>query len=442
MRRCRPVIALLVFLLALLPRPGEAQDSWLDGGQDAWNTAGMAIPAAGSPTVGGSEQCQSRVRPVETAEDAAVAEQGWRLYSSYQRGWGITLVGGFLGFDAMCRPVPYQQFVFVDGVFAGTLAPQPMYPRLDGALTETGISAADRVYAVYARYAPDDPLCCPSGETLLTFTVERTPAGPVVIPDLELNSATPSALESTVAPADSTTYAVCVGLGGDALSLVYWTAEEIAAQEARTGPVIRAHPETGGCTDPAGLPLLGERASVGNFAWLCSRTFNGDWHGPHWVADIYRAETDVPPDPAIGGCPLPRDQSIPPPPESQQAAATAVYLSQLEATGDLDTLYEWLHPDAQAVVPKEAVVGWYDAEWLPRGPELISVTSVELGEWTWGVTGTTYPNAATIAYEQPLADGSLVSDVVRLVQDDQGVWRWFFGRDRAFVDEQIARFGD
>jgi hypothetical protein len=442
MRRCRPVIALIVLLLALLPLPGEAQDSWLDGTREAWNAAGMAIPAAGSPATGGSEQCQSLVRPVETPEDAAVAEQGWRLYAAYQRGWGITLVGGFLGFDAMCRPVPYQQFVFVDGVFAGTLAPEPMYPRVDGALTDAGIGDADRLYAVYDRYDPDDPLCCPSSETPVTFTVERTPAGPVVNPDLESSAVTPAAQESTAVTADSATYAVCVGLGGDALSLVYWTAEEIAAQEERTGPVVRAHPVTGGCMDPAGLPVLGDRASVANFAWLCSRTFDGDWYGPHWVADIYRSETDVPPDPAIGGCPLPRDQSIPAPPAGQQAAATAVYLSQLEAAGDLDTLYQWLHPDAQAVVPKEAVAGWYDAEWLPRGPEPISVTSVELGDWTWDVTGTTYPNTATITYEQSFADGSLVSDTVRLVQDEQGVWRWFFGRDRAFVDEQIDRFID
>lgn len=148
----------------------------------------------------------------------------------------------------------------------------------------------------------------------------------------------------------------------------------------------------------------------------------------------------MPPDPAIGGCPLPRDQTISPPPQSQQAAATAVYLSQLEAAGDLDTLYAWLHPDAQPVIPKDAVTGWYAAEWLPRGPEPISVTSVDFTDWTWEVTGTRYPHTAEVAYEQPLVDGSVVHDVMRLVQDDQGLWRWFFGRDRAFVDEQIARF--
>ena len=84
--------------------------------------------------------------------------------------------------------------------------------------------------------------------------------------------------------------------------------------------------------------------------------------------------------------------------------------------------------------------GWYAAEWLPRGPQPIDVISVDFGEWTWEVTGKTYTNVAEITYEQPLGDGSTVRDVVRLVQDDQQVWRWFFGRDRSFVEEQIARF--
>ncbi len=431
-------IALLVALLALIPTPGAAQGSWLDGGQEGWNAAGMTIPAASSAPAAADPRCESLVRPAETDEDRAVAAQGWRLYGAYERGWGVTLVGGFLGFDGMCRPVPYQQFVFVDGVFAGTLAPDAMYPRTDGALTDAWIGAADRLYAVFARYAPDDALCCPSGETPVTYRVERDATGPVVVSSLDASAPGPVAPASVEATATGETFAVCVGLGGDALSLVYWTAEEIAAQEARTGPVVRAHPETGACTDPAGLPVGAD--SVAGFSWLCSPTFDGAWYGPVWTADLYRRADEVPPDPAIGGCPLPRDDTVPAPPASQQAAATSVYLSQLEAAGDLETLYAWLHPDAQAVIPKEAVVGWYETDWLPRGPEPIVVDSVDFGEWRWAVNGTTYPNTATIVYEQPLADGSTVNDVVRLVQDDQGLWRWFFGRDKSFVEEQIARF--
>jgi hypothetical protein len=438
MRRHSYLISLLTAVLVLLPRSGDAQDSWLDAAGGGWNFPGMAVPAAPGPVAADSPFCQDRVRPVETAEDAAVAARGWRLFSAYERGWGITLVGGFVDFDAMCRPVPYQRFVFVDGVFAGTLAPRPMVPRSDGALTDAGISVADQVYAVYDRYGPSDPLCCPSGETTVTFAVERTPTGPVVTPGLVTDPAPPATPLGAGTPLGAATLPVCVGLGGDALSLVHWTAEEIAAHEARFGPIVHAHPETGACQDPAGLPLLPNAALT--FSWVCSRTSDGLWYGPVWTAEIYLSADAAPPDPATGGCPLPRDPAIPPPPDAELAAATAVYLSQLEAAGALATLYAWLHPDARAVAPESAVVGWYTAEWLPRGPNPITITSVDVGEWTWAVTGTTYPRAAEIAYEQSFADGSVVADAMRLVQDEHGAWRWFFGRDRAFVEEQIERF--
>lgn len=100
-----------------------------------------------------------------------------------------------------------------------------------------------------------------------------------------------------------------------------------------------------------------------------------------------------------------------------------------------------MHPDARAMVPREAVVGWYEAEFAPRGPAPIEVDRVRFIDWTWGVTGRTYPRTAEVAYRQRLADGSEESGRVRLVQD-AGVWRWFFGRDRTFVEEQSRRFGD
>jgi hypothetical protein len=426
-------LVLLAVLLALAPRLVLADGAWLDGGQPAWNTPAMEIPAAGGPAAPGLAQCQSAVRPPETDEDRAVAARGWQLSGGYQRGWGISVVGGFLNFDGMCRPIPFQYFVFVDGVFAGTLAPQAMYPRLDGALRDTGIAAADRLYAVFDRYAPSDPLCCPSGEQLVRFAVARTPQGPVVnpLPEDIAGPATPSTVE---------TFPVCVGLGGDALSLVFWTADEIAAHEATSGSVLSAHPETGQCHDPAGLPLTPNAAA--SFTWVCATTYEGAWYGPAWTAGIYLPANAVPPDATTGGCPEPRDTTIPLPSEEELAAATAVYLSQLEAAGDLATLYAWLHPDAREVVPEAVVRGWYAADVLPRGPAPITVTSVDFEEWTWDVTGDTYPRTAVVAFTQPFANGPVVSDVIRLVPDEHGAWRWFFGRDRAFVEEQIARFGD
>ncbi len=122
------------------------------------------------------------------------------------------------------------------------------------------------------------------------------------------------------------------------------------------------------------------------------------------------------------------------------AAQAAVELSRLEAEGDYEALYDRMHPDAQAVVPRETVVGWYEAESAPLGPGVITVLSVRFIDWTWAVTGATYPGTAEVTFSQPYANGTVTEGVLRLVESG-GEWQWFFGRDRAFVEAQIARFG-
>ena len=115
----------------------------------------------------------------------------------------------------------------------------------------------------------------------------------------------------------------------------------------------------------------------------------------------------------------------------------AVSQSQLETTDNIYALYRQMHSDSRAEVPLYAVQSWYDREFLPLGPEVLEPTGVRSVSWTWPVTGKSYPGTAEVSFTQRYADGSVVNDVVRLVQED-GVWRWFFGRSRAFLDEQIA----
>lgn len=126
--------------------------------------------------------------------------------------------------------------------------------------------------------------------------------------------------------------------------------------------------------------------------------------------------------------------------DEQAATDAAARFSQLETQGRFNALYDRMHPDAQAIIPRDAVIGWYEAEFAPLEPLPITVTGVSFVDWTWGVTGATYPDTAEVSIEQNYADGSVAEDVVRLVQDASGEWRWFFGRDRAFVDEQIAEY--
>jgi uncharacterized protein len=126
------------------------------------------------------------------------------------------------------------------------------------------------------------------------------------------------------------------------------------------------------------------------------------------------------------------------------AADTVREFSQLEAARDFDALYERLHPDARAVVPRSAVVGWYESFFVNRETSAATVTEAFAEPWTWDVTGVTYDDAITVLFVQPyLVDGvsSEVVGEVHLVPFDSS-WGCFFGASRSFVDDQIALYGD
>lgn len=121
----------------------------------------------------------------------------------------------------------------------------------------------------------------------------------------------------------------------------------------------------------------------------------------------------------------------------------AEHLSSLESITHIPALYElyeYIHPDAAAVVPRGTVIGWYQADFQPLGPMPATATGVTwLDSWTWDVTGQSYTDVAEVSFTQEFTNGETVNDVVRLKFDD-GAWRWWFGRDAAFVEEQIHRF--
>jgi hypothetical protein len=127
-------------------------------------------------------------------------------------------------------------------------------------------------------------------------------------------------------------------------------------------------------------------------------------------------------------------------PDSEAALTVAETVAGLEVAGNLGGLYRSLHPDAQALIPSEAVIGWYENEFTHFGEPTPRAIKVRFIAWTWEVTGKTYPDTAEVAMRQQLPDGAVVRDEVRLVKDQNGNWCWFFGQTRAFVEEQIARF--
>lgn len=138
--------------------------------------------------------------------------------------------------------------------------------------------------------------------------------------------------------------------------------------------------------------------------------------------------------------PIPEPPEISLIPDTEAAMVAAESVAAQEVSGSPYYLYRSMHPDAQAIIPEEAVIGWYENEFARFGEPSPKAVKVRFVSWTWDVTGRTYPNTAEVALRQQFPDGTVVRDEVRLVKDRFGNWGWFFGRTRAFVEEQIARF--
>jgi predicted metalloprotease len=127
------------------------------------------------------------------------------------------------------------------------------------------------------------------------------------------------------------------------------------------------------------------------------------------------------------------------------AGEAAREFSRLEAAGDFTSLYDRMHPAARAVVPRSAVVGWYEAFYATRETSEATITGVVPAAWTWEVTGVAYADAVTVHFIQPYIVDGVTSEVagdVHLVPYGEGQWGWFFGASRDFVEAQIALYGD
>jgi hypothetical protein len=166
---------LIIAIVACHPGIGRSQvkvTSWLDEPKPAsWNKPGVPIPPA--PRIQGNmdPRCKDLARPPQLEEDKRLRDRGWDLVGAFHGGWQILVIRGTASYDGMCRPRQYQDFVFVRGVFAGTLSPEPMDSRTDGALRQVFLRGNDQLAAEYMRYTSKDALCCPSSTTTVAFEI-------------------------------------------------------------------------------------------------------------------------------------------------------------------------------------------------------------------------------------------------------------------------------
>lgn len=129
--------------------------------------AGPATDSRDRPISSVAANCKADAPAPQMPEEKDLVANGRRFLtgrSSRGRGAGgeFLLVEAALGYDGQCRPDPYQIYVFKGGELVGTLSPQAMRARSDGAIVEFAMHDDHTVQIEVAHYQDNDPACCPS----------------------------------------------------------------------------------------------------------------------------------------------------------------------------------------------------------------------------------------------------------------------------------------
>ena len=180
----------VAYTLASLMLPARAAQnlptSWLDRPLAGWNNPAAPVPAApkADETIAAVISRCKLSPPKSTPGEQAVEAAGWIPFWNFDQQLvreDVEIVGGMRAADAMCLPATYQLFVFVGGRFAGMLSPAPMTTNRD---SSTGVVRLPlpAVTADFARYATTDAVCCPTSRVTVSYRIDRTPTGPVVVP--------------------------------------------------------------------------------------------------------------------------------------------------------------------------------------------------------------------------------------------------------------------
>jgi hypothetical protein len=174
-------LPLLAILLIAVASAQPAAPSWLDASPRSWNKPGAAIPRA--PKIEFPPECAKQIRAARTSEEKAVERAGWKIPSddAPDHGEEVIIVMGMASGDGMCRPEAYQVFIFANGIFAGTVSPDEMSSRNNGAVMGVYRVGARGLTAEFNRYAKNDPLCCPSGVSRATYEIRQQAGKPVVV---------------------------------------------------------------------------------------------------------------------------------------------------------------------------------------------------------------------------------------------------------------------
>ena len=176
------LIAAFVVVLPLVSN-AFAQKNWLDQNSSSnWN-GNSEISKTKKISSSELKRCADEVRTPSLEGDTILMKKGWTLLGYMTQVNGDTAfipVAG--GFDANCRPVNFQTFVFVGSKLAGTLSPTLMNSRTDGALTDIDITSEKNLTAEFSRYRASDPLCCPWKTEEVSFEIRQDNGNFLLVP--------------------------------------------------------------------------------------------------------------------------------------------------------------------------------------------------------------------------------------------------------------------
>ena len=176
------LIAAFVVVLPLYSN-AFAQRSWLDQTSlSNWNSSSR-ITKTKKISSAELKRCASEVRQPSLEADSLLMKNGWTLLGNPMTVYGDTAVVSVAGgFDANCRPVNFQTFVFVGSKLAGTLSPTLMNSRTDGALTDIDMTSEKNLTAEFSRYRASDPLCCPWKTEEVSFEIRQDNGNFLLVP--------------------------------------------------------------------------------------------------------------------------------------------------------------------------------------------------------------------------------------------------------------------
>ncbi len=199
-----------------------AQSIWLDMKPlPSWNERKRAILETKKISHAELKRCAVVVRQPTLPQDFLLTKMGWTLVGAAHVFGKTTIITTAEALDGMCRPLKFENYVFVGNRVAGTLSPGQMDSRTDGYLTDIKIPTEKSITAEFARYLESDALCCPSKIEAVTYTIKPDGTNFLLVPEGKFETSVSNKKEENQQPESN------MSSDADTLKNVVWHWENL-----------------------------------------------------------------------------------------------------------------------------------------------------------------------------------------------------------------------